>query len=185
VNVAVPAGGTRTASAGAALRAAQPWLSLAARLVLAVVFAAAGWPKLLDPDGTVRSVRAFRLVPDVLVPAFGYGLPMLELALAALLLVGLLTRPAAAAVGVLLIMFMIGIAAAWARGLSIECGCFGASGGPVVDPTRGYALDLVRDAGLLVLAGWLVASPRSRFSLDRRLGLGPPASSLSSRSADG
>jgi uncharacterized membrane protein YphA (DoxX/SURF4 family) len=175
MNVAVPARRSRVASA-AALRSAQPWLSLGARLVLAVVFAAAGWPKLVDPEGTLRSVRAFRLVPEVFVSAFGYGLPMVELALAALLLVGLLTRPAAAVVGLLLIMFMIGIAAAWARGLSIECGCFGASGGAVVDPTRGYALDLLRDAGLLVLAGWLVARPASRFSLDARLGLGAAAS---------
>src|SRR4051812_25599285 len=76
----------------------------AGRLVLAVVFAAAGWPKLLDPDGTVRSVRAYRLVPEALVPAFGYGLPVLELALALLLLVGLLTRWSAAVAGVLLAM---------------------------------------------------------------------------------
>lgn len=178
MNVAVPDRRPRTAPA-AALRTAQPWLSLAARLVLAAVFAAAGWPKLLDPDGTLRSVRAFRLVPEMFVPAFGYGLPIVELALAALLLVGLLTRPAAAVAGLLLIMFMIGIGTAWARGLSIECGCFGTSGGTVVDPTRGYAVDLLRDAGLLVLAGWLVARPTSRFSLDTRLGLGVAAPSRS------
>ncbi|MGZ4612361.1 MAG: MauE/DoxX family redox-associated membrane protein [Kineosporiaceae bacterium] len=172
MNVVAPASGARPRSAGAALRSGQPWLSLAARLVLAAVFLAAGWPKLLDPDGTVRSVRAFRLVPEALVPAFGYGLPVLELALAVLLLVGLVTRPAAAVVAVLLVMFMIGIAAAWARGLSIECGCFGASSGPVVDPTSGYRRDLFRDAALLVLAGWLVARPASRFSLDARFGLG-------------
>jgi uncharacterized membrane protein YphA (DoxX/SURF4 family) len=152
-------------------RPLAPFVSLAGRLVLAVVFAAAGWPKLVDPDGTVRSVRAFRLVPEVLVPAFGYGLPMLELALALLLIVGLLTRWSAAAVGVLLVMFVIGIAAAWARGLAIDCGCFGSTSGPVVDPTRGYALDLLRDAGLLLLAGFLVARPRSPLSLDARLGL--------------
>jgi hypothetical protein len=68
-------------------------------------------------------------------------------------------------------MFMIGIAAAWARGLAIDCGCFGSTSGPVVDPTRGYALDLLRDAGLLLLAGFLVVRPRSPFSLDARLGL--------------
>jgi len=152
-------------------RPLAPFASLAGRLVLAVVFAAAGWPKLLDPDGTVRSVRAFRLVPEALVPAFGYGLPVLELALARLLLVGLLTRWSAAAAGVLLVMFMIGIAAAWARGLAIECGCFGSTSGPVVDPTRGYALDLLRDAALLLVAGFLVVRPRSPLSLDARLGL--------------
>jgi uncharacterized membrane protein YphA (DoxX/SURF4 family) len=152
-------------------RPVAPIVSLAGRLVLAAVFAAAGWPKLLDPDGTVRSVRAFRLVPEALVPAFGYGLPMLELALALLLVLGLLTRWSAVAVGVLLVMFMVGIAAAWARGLAIECGCFGSTGGPVVDPTRGYALDLLRDVGLLLLAGFLVVRPRSPLSLDARLGL--------------
>src|SRR4051812_30179451 len=171
MNLAVPASAAPTRSLGATFHRVQPWLSLTARLVLAVVFAAAGWPKLIDPDGTVRSVRAFRLVPEVLVPAFGYGLPMLELVLALLLIVGLLTRWAAAVVGVLLIMFMIGIAAAWARGLAIECGCFGSTSGPVVDPTRGYALGLLRDAGLLLLAGFLVIWPRSRFSLDSRLSL--------------
>jgi uncharacterized membrane protein YphA (DoxX/SURF4 family) len=171
MNVAVSSTEAPGRSPGAVFRQSRPWLSLAARLVLAVVFAAAGWPKLLDPDGTVRSVRAFRLVPEVFVPAFGYGLPMLELALALLLLVGLLTRWAAAAVGVLLVMFMIGIAAAWARGLAIECGCFGSTSGPVVDPTRGYALDLMRDAGLLLLAAWLVVFPSSRLSLDGGLGL--------------
>ncbi len=152
-------------------RSLAPFVALAARLVLAVVLAAAGWPKLLDPDGTVRSVRAFRLVPEAFVPAFGYGLPVLELALALLLFVGLLTRWSAAAVAVLLVLFVIGIAAAWARGLAIDCGCFGSTGGPVVDPTRGYALDLLRDAGLLLLAGLLVVRPRSRLSLDARLGL--------------
>ena len=60
-------------------------------------------------------------------------------------------------------MFMIGIAAAWARGLEIECGCFGATGGAVVDPTRGYALDLFRDAGLP--GCWLARrAPASRSS---------------------
>jgi uncharacterized membrane protein YphA (DoxX/SURF4 family) len=167
---------TRAAGDRARIRSRRPlapFVSLAGRLVLAVVFVAAGWPKLIDPDGTVRSVRAFRLVPEALVPAFGYGLPVLELALALLLLAGLLTRWSAAAAGVLMVMFLIGIAAAWARGLAIDCGCFGSSSGPVLDPTRGYALDLLRDAALLALAGWLVLRPSSPFSADRRLGLSP------------
>jgi uncharacterized membrane protein YphA (DoxX/SURF4 family) len=171
MNVAVPGTRAPASSAGTVFRRSRPWLSLAARLVLAVVFAVAGWPKLLDPDGTLHSVRAFRLVPEAVVPVVGYGLPMLELVLALLLLVGLLTRPAAAVTGVLLVLFMVGIAAAWARGLRIDCGCFGASSGPVVDPVRGYALDLLRDAGLLLLAAWLVVFPSSRFSIDGRLGL--------------
>jgi uncharacterized membrane protein YphA (DoxX/SURF4 family) len=171
MNLADPTTGAPARTPRGAFGRSRPWLSLAARLVLAVVFAVAGWPKLLDPDGTIHSVRAFRLVPEAFVPVFGYGLPVLELALALLLFLGLLTRPAAALTGVLLVMFMVGIVGAWARGLSIECGCFGASSGPVADPVRGYALDLLRDAGLLLLAAWLVVFPSSRLSLDGRLGL--------------
>jgi uncharacterized membrane protein YphA (DoxX/SURF4 family) len=161
----------RSASVPERLQAAAPWFSFGARIVLAVVFAVAGWPKLTDPEGTVRSVRAFRLLPEAVAPAFGYALPAVELALAGLLLVGLATRVAAAGVAVLLVMFMVGIAAAWARGLSIDCGCFGATGAAVTDPVRGYVVDLLRDAGLLLLACWLVARPQSRLSLDARLGL--------------
>ncbi len=165
---------TPPARAGVAPRAAvAPFVSLAARLVLAAVLAASGWPKLTDPDGTLRSVRAFRLVPEAFVPAFGYALPAVELALALLLLAGLVTRVAAFVTAGLLVMFVVGIAAAWARGLSIDCGCFGATGTTVADPVRGYVLDLLRDAALLTLAGWLAARPASPFSADRRLGLLP------------
>jgi uncharacterized membrane protein YphA (DoxX/SURF4 family) len=154
-------------------RPLAPHASLAGRLVLAAVLAASGWPKLTDPDGTLRSVRAFRLLPEAVVPAFGYALPAVELVLAALLLAGLVTRAAAAVAAGLLVMFLIGIAAAWARGMSIDCGCFGVGGATVADPVRGYVIDLLRDAALLALAGWLVLRPSSPFSADRRLGLSP------------
>ena len=172
MKVSVPSARTsQSPGARARLGARQPWISLAARIVLAGVFAAAGWPKLLDPDGTVRSVRAFRLVPEAFVPAFGYGLPVLELALAALLLAGLLTRPAAAVTAVLLVVFLVGIASAWARGLQIECGCFGSTGTVPANPVPGYIADLVRDVIFLALAAWLVRRPDTPFSADRALGL--------------
>ena len=41
---------------------------------------------------------------------------------------GLLTRPVAVLSALMLAGFVIGIASAWARGLQIECGCFGGGG---------------------------------------------------------
>jgi uncharacterized membrane protein YphA (DoxX/SURF4 family) len=153
----------------------QPWLSTLARLSLAGVWFSAGWPKLMDTEGTVRSVRAFQLLPEVLVRPFAYGLPALELVLGVLLLVGLGTRLAAALTAGLMVMFLFGIAAAWARGLSIDCGCFG-GGGAVADPVPGYIRDILRDTGFLALAGFLLWRPFSRFSLDAHLGVTPPVS---------
>ena len=157
----------------ARLSAWQPWLSTAARVFLAGVFVLAGWPKLLDPDGTVRSVRAFKLVPEALVAPFGYALPMLELAIAALLLAGLFTRIAALVTAAMMVMFLFGIASAWARGLSIECGCFGSTGSLVLDPVPGYIRDILRDTGFLIVALALARWPFSSVSADHYLKLTP------------
>ncbi len=151
----------------------QPWLATLGRLFLAGVWFTAGWPKLLDTEGTVRSVRAFQLVPESLVRPFAYGLPALELVLGVLLLVGLGTRFAAALTAGLMVMFLFGIVMAWTRGLSINCGCFGNTGAGVSDPVPGYIKDILRDLGFLAVAALLTWRPLSRLSLDARLGLTP------------
>ncbi|HET9656037.1 MAG TPA: MauE/DoxX family redox-associated membrane protein [Kineosporiaceae bacterium] len=153
---------------------AQPWLSTLARLFLAAVFIWAGWPKFLDSEGTVRSVRAFELLPEALVRPFAYGLPLIELALALVLVLGLATRIAALVTGAMMITFMFGIAWAWAHGLKIECGCFGNTGATVVDAVPGYIKDLFRDTGYLLAAAFLAYWPHSRVSVDGLLGLSTP-----------
>ncbi len=153
---------------------AQPWVSLALRLALAVVLLWAGLAKIGDLAASVRAVRAFELLPEVLARPVGYGLPVLEIALGVLLLAGLLTRYAAVLSALLMAGFIVGIVSAWARGLSIDCGCFGGGGQTEPDLTQ-YPLEIARDlailAGALVLARW----PRTRYSLDTSLGLVAPS----------
>jgi uncharacterized membrane protein YphA (DoxX/SURF4 family) len=158
---------TEPAQPGRPTRSAATLLlvSTGARLVLAGVFLVAGGLKVVDPQTAVQAVRAYQLLPPVLESAVGWGLPFLEIALGLLLAAGLFTRVAAAAAGVLLVVFIAGVASAAARGLSIDCGCFG-GGGPVAPGETAYAGEILRDLGLLVLAAWLVWRPRSRFSLD-------------------
>lgn len=153
------------------LKVAQPWLSTVTRLFLAGVFLLSGWPKLIDTEGTVRSVRAFELMPEVMVRPFAYALPMVELCVAVILIAGIGTRVAALLTAALMVMFLFGIVMAWARGLEIDCGCFGGAGGTVANPVPGYIKDLFRDTGLLLLAVGLAWWPSSRFSADGALGL--------------
>lgn len=162
------------ASALASARTArvQPWLSLAARLVLAGVFAVAGWLKVTDPTAAVRAVLAYDLLPYGAARFVGYALPAAELALALLLLVGFAIRFAAVASAILLVVFIVAIVSAWARGLSIDCGCFG-GGGEIAPGATRYLQEIVRDVGLLIAAGWLALLPRSPFTLDRDVSPAP------------
>ena len=139
------------------------------RVVVGAVWLVAGVLKLPDPAENVRAVRAYQLLPENVVPVVGHGLPILEILLGVCLLLGLVTRVAAVVSSALLIVFIVGIASAWARGLSIECGCFGGGAGPTENATAAYPWDIARDVGLLLVSLWLVWRPRTPWAMDNRL----------------
>ncbi|GAA3222191.1 DoxX family membrane protein [Pseudonocardia petroleophila] len=136
-----------------------------ARFGLAAVWLLSGVPKALDPDQTYVAVRAYDVLPTLGVELVAGILPWLEIALAVLLLLGLGTRAAAVVSAVLLLVFVAGVSQAWARGLSIDCGCFG-GGGQVEPGQTAYVEELLRDTGFMVLAAWLVVRPRTLFAVD-------------------
>jgi uncharacterized membrane protein YphA (DoxX/SURF4 family) len=136
-----------------------------ARVVLAAVWLISGGLKAVDPHQTYLAVSAYDVLPAGAVGVVAAALPFVEIALGVLLLVGFGTRPAAVASALLLLAFIAGVAQAWARGLSIDCGCFG-GGGPVDAGQTRYPQELARDVGLLLLAAWLVVRPRTVVSLD-------------------
>jgi len=140
-----------------------------ARLVVGGVWIVAGALKLPDPDESVRAVRAYQLLPESVVPLVGHGLPVLEVLIGVCLVLGLLTRLSALVSALLLIAFIFGIASAWARGLSIECGCFGGGAGPTENAQAKYPWEIARDLGLLLLSGWLVWRPRTPAAVDNLL----------------
>ncbi|SHL31955.1 Methylamine utilisation protein MauE [Pseudonocardia thermophila] len=144
-------------------------LATLARLLLGGVWLWAGLAKVTDLDASVRAVRAYDLLPEAVVPIVGAALPLVEVLLALLLVAGIFVRPAAIASAVLMAAFVIGIASAWARGLRIDCGCFGSGGLLAADEEPQYGWELIRDGGLLLVALLLAWRPASRFALDGRL----------------
>ena len=143
-------------------------VGLLAGLVLGVVLLVAGGLKVTSLAASARAVRAFQILPYDLAGYVGYVLPVVEILVGLLLVAGLFTRVSAAVGGPLLMVFMIGIASAWVRGLNIDCGCFG-GGGTIGASETQYGVDLLRDAALVACAGWLVVRPRTAYSLDHRL----------------
>ena len=142
-----------------------PWVSTAARLLVAGVFLAAGGLKVVDPQSSVSAVQAYELLPAAAAVLVGWALPFVEIVLGLLLAVGVFTRVLAVASAVLLALFIAGVLSAAARGLSIDCGCFGGGGAVAAGQTE-YTSEVVRDALLLLAAGWLVWQPRSRLALE-------------------
>jgi uncharacterized membrane protein YphA (DoxX/SURF4 family) len=148
------------------------WLGLAARLLVGGVFIAAGAIKLPEPAQSVAAVRAYEALPASLVEPVGQLLPIVEVVVGVMLVVGLLTRGAAVAAAFLLVVFIAGIVSVWARGITIDCGCFGGGG---ADPDAGskYPWEIARDVGLLVAAMFLVRQRPTKLSLDNRIFGGP------------
>lgn len=144
----------------------QPWFGLCARVILGGVLFAAGYLKVTHLDKSQMAVRAYDILPISLANLIGQVLPFVEVAVGLLLILGAAIRVSAAIGGALMFFFIVGISQAWARGLSIDCGCFG-GGGQVAPGTASYLPEILRDIALGLLAIYLFRSPQSKFALDR------------------
>jgi uncharacterized membrane protein YphA (DoxX/SURF4 family) len=141
---------------------ALPWLGLAVRLGAAAIWLVAGVSKLADLEHFHAQVQAYKLLPGGLEAPSAYALPFVEVGFGLYLALGLLVRPAAILACGLMLVFVAAMAQAWARGLSLDCGCFGS----LARESVGLGT-ILRDAALglpsLALALW----PARLLSVDR------------------
>ena len=151
---------------GDKFKVAQPWLTLLARLILGGVLFAAGALKIGSLQKSAMAVRAYELLPVSLANFLGYTLPWIEIGVGLLLIAGVAVRISGLIGAFTMLAFIIAIAQAWARGLSIDCGCFG--GGGAIDPEdTKYLSEIIREIGLLILGIYLYFYPKGRFSVDK------------------
>lgn len=155
-------------SAKPSVRDWRDWVGLAARLVVGVVLLVAGALKIVNIPAMELAINAYKIFPYEIVKVLAYVVPISELVLGVLLVLGLFTRISAILSGLMFAAFIAGIASAWTRGLSLDCGCFG--GGGEIDPSdTKYLEEILRDIGLLALCAWLSIRPRSLLSVDQWL----------------
>lgn len=126
---------------------------LLAQLVLAWVFIRAGLPKIEDPASFAASIEAYRIVGGSLVLWVALLLPWLELVLGIGLLTPWLKQVCSLTMAGLLLLFIGLHTSAWARGLDVNCGCFGLS-----EESPGYLWWILRNLGLLALCLFLLAN---------------------------
>jgi len=111
----------------------QPWITLLGRLLLGGVLLVAGGLKVTKPTESANATAAYKILPTDLAHLVGYALPWIEVAIGLLLILGIMVRYSAIFSGIIMIVFIAAIASVWARGLLIDCGCFG--GGGEIDPS--------------------------------------------------
>lgn len=147
-------------------KVAQPWLTLLARLILGAVLLVAGALKVPNLPKSAMAVRAYEMLPVPVANFLGYTLPWIEIGLGLLLIVGVTVKISGALGGLTMLAFIFAIAQAWARGLSIDCGCFG--GGGAIDPEdTKYLSEIIRDIGLMGLGIFLYLYPKGRFAIEK------------------
>lgn len=153
-------------------------LALVARFALGGLLMFSGWVKLgiadfgflpiLSPLDFAYSIKGFKMgLPDGLVEVMAFSIPWGEFGIGLLLLLGLWTRAAAALSCVMMVAFTAGIISVIARGLDVNCPCFGAiklfcSG--AIGPCH-----ILRNSGFFLAGLFVAIAGGGLLSVDRAL----------------
>ena len=139
-------------------------ISFIARFGMAWVWIEAGVHKLGKTLDMTQAIKGYGIFTPEWAGYLATVIGPLEVIGGVLLLLGLFLRRSSIVATIVLLLFMVGIAQAWARGLDIDCGCFGYD---AQNPDRGmdYAKTLLRDAAYLFFTVWTIKRPFTKFAL--------------------
>ena len=109
----------------------SPYLSVACRLILGVIFMSFALSKIMRPAVFALNVVDYGMMPAWGVNLWALALPWAELVVGLFLVLGIRTRAAATLIGAMNIIFIVGLVNAILHHLPINCGCVGEVGEPV------------------------------------------------------
>ncbi len=96
-------------------------------VIVGGVFIYAGASKISDPMQFGRDIQNFKIVPWPAAIRMAFYLPWLEIVAGVALIAGFLRHGALAILTGLMVVFIGATIAAHARGISLDCGCFGSA----------------------------------------------------------
>ena len=137
------------------------YLLLLFRLFVGFIFIYAGIEKISDPSAFSTAIYNYKLLPISLVNFLAITLPWIELTAGLLLLFGVYVKENSSIISILLVIFFIAIAVSLARGLNIECGCFGTSSGSKIG-----LIKLGENLVLILMSSLLIKFDSNLFSLE-------------------
>ena len=135
-------------------------LLLSIRLVLGFIFIFAAVTKVTDPVGFSQSIYNYKLMPDFFINFLAIAIPWIELVAGILLVFGISVKENSAILSGLLVVFIIAVAISLARGLDIDCGCFG-----TVEGSKVGLMKILENVGLVLLGLLLIKFDSKYLSL--------------------
>lgn len=133
------------------------FLLLVIRLFFGFIFIFAAVTKIADPAGFSQSIYNYKLMPDFSINFLAIAFPWIELVTGILLVFGIAVKENSAILTGLLVVFIIAISISMARGLNIECGCFG-----TIEGSKVGLMKILENVGLLIL-GLILIKFDSKF----------------------
>jgi putative oxidoreductase len=130
---------------------ARRWFAPTVSVGVGLIFLYSGILKMGDPLQFADNVASFEILPGAFVVPLALSLPIFEVLVGALLAIGFFRRLAALGAIIVTTVFLGAIVSALARGLTIDCGCFGSN----LPSRERMWLDLARD--IFLFAGAVIS----------------------------
>lgn len=141
------------------VRAERSWVTIALAVIIGAVFIYAGALKVWDPIKFATDISNFKILSWPLGMRLAFYLPWLEILCGLALVTGWMRRGGVGILTGLTMIFIVATIAAKARGIDLECGCFG-SATKGLSFTWHLVIDLAILAGLVAL--WFLPQGRLR-----------------------
>jgi len=79
--------------------------------------------KLINPEDFAKAIKNYNMLPLQVINIMAIILPYIELFSGLFLILGIFKKGSSAVIGISLIIFIVALTTAFARGLNIDCGC--------------------------------------------------------------
>lgn len=136
------------------------YIILVSRLFLGFIFLSFGMSKISDPVAFAKEIGNYDLLPIFSLNFFAIILPWIEIVIGILLILGIRLKANALIGAILMVIFIIMVAIAWARGLDISCGCSSAF------PQKVGLPKILENSGLLFLSFLIYINPLNNFTFE-------------------
>lgn len=122
--------------------------------------------KLMNQEAFSRAIYNYKFLPEIFINGLAIVLPYLELFTGLLLILGIFKRGSSLLIAVMLVVFLIALGQAYARGLDIDCGCFGLDKElENVNQKSDILLRIAED--ILLLTGTIIIFIKSKITINK------------------